>query len=640
MVRIVVACLAVAGSMSLVAYGRTPPASKAQAEQAGSRTIAWAGGNIGDVHGLSPDGKSLAYIDRSQQFSVGIRDLTSGTNRIIARGLNAEVTDTTGLRPSLSEAAGEVVFSNDGHQVAYSWAKYRQDVYELRVADVRDGANMRVVATMAPGEFIRLHDWSTDGQWLVVERIGSSDAKTIDYLLVSVADGKSRVVKTVDGQARASRIVLSPDGRHLAYDRTPSRDEAQHDVFLLAVDNSRERTVVAGPSDDLVAGWSPDGRDLLFTSGKNGIVDLRSQRMANGSPDGAARTLRTDVGGRAVAINSAGQLLISAISDPMIICVAEVNRETGALRSTLTRLSSGWSPGSWAPTFSNDGRHLAFLSRASVGAGGIGAGPGVSLSIKSLDTGQMRTMPLKLLQASSLDWSPDGRTLLTNALDYQGMFGVHLIDVTTGAITPVAIYKDGLRFTGSQWAASGRRVYYNKTPQGVLAASTHTIRELNLDAKQELVFLDWATVRTADGSPFEAIRSVQVSADDQWVAGVGTVSGSAGYLWLVSIKDKRARPLPIELEPGPFPISNDFTWTPDGRAVLINRREGPGAPVRRTLWLVPTDGSQAVRLAVDLPIQDAATDVHPDGRRIAFVSGGAGNRAFHLLDGVLPPSGR
>jgi Tol biopolymer transport system component len=601
------------------------------------KAVLWSGNNVGDVQSISPDGKLLAYVDRSQQFSVAIRDLGSGTNRIIARGLTAEVTITTGLRPSLSEAAGEVVFSSDGSQVAYSWAKYREDVYELRIADVRDGGNVRVVATMAAGSFIKLHDWSKDGKWFVVERMGSSDAQTADYLLISVADGTSRVAKTVDGQSRTSRIAFSPDGRYVAYDRPPVRNAAQHDVFVLAVENSVESTAAASPADDFVVGWSPDGRYLLFTNQEGGTVNLRGQPIANGLVEGVARTLRADVGGRAVGINGSGQVLISVITDPMTVYGAEVNRESGALRTPPERLSPERWAVSWAPTFTSDGRRLAFLSR-SAGGGGIGAGPGVSLSVKSVDTGQITTLPLKLLQISSLDWSPDGRTLIAGASDYQGRFGVHLIDAASGIPTPVAIYKDGLRFTGSQWAASGRRVYYNKTPQGVLTAATHTIRELNVATSEERLFLDWAAVRTTDGAPFETIRNVQVSPDDQLVVAVGTVTGSAGALWLVSVKDKSARLLPLELEAGPFPISNDFTWTPDGRAVLVNRRDGTAR--ERSLWFVPVDGSKAVRLAIDLPIQDGASDVHPDGRRIAFVSGSSGTRAIHLLDGFLPPSGR
>jgi hypothetical protein len=45
-------------------------------------------------------------------------------------------------------------------------------------------------------------------------------------------------------------------------------------------------------------------------------------------------------------------------------------------------------------------------------------------------------------------------------------------------------------------------------------------------------------------------------------------------------------------------------------------------------------------LAIDLPIEDLAAEVHPDGRHIAFVSGSGRNREIRLFEGFLPPSAR
>jgi hypothetical protein len=50
-----------------------------QREQAVSKTVIWSGAEVGNVQSISPDGRMLAYIDRSQQPGVGIRDLSTGT---------------------------------------------------------------------------------------------------------------------------------------------------------------------------------------------------------------------------------------------------------------------------------------------------------------------------------------------------------------------------------------------------------------------------------------------------------------------------------------------------------------------------------------------------------------------------------
>jgi Tol biopolymer transport system component len=260
---------------------------------------------------------------------------------------------------------------------------------------------------------------------------------------------------------------------------------------------------------------------------------------------------------------------------------------------------------------------------------------------------------LKLLSIAGYDWLPDGRTIVAMAADLQDRYGVHVIDTLSGVSTPVALATgvyEGTRFTGPQVAGSGRRAYYNRTPRGgpsvreaaragrPTVAPIHAIMERDFDTGEERVFLAWSEIRTAEGAAFTSVRNVQVSPDGQWVVALATVSGSE--LWVVSIKDKSARPLALELESGPFPISNDIKWTPDGRAILVNLRRGTGREAIRSLWLVPVGGSRPVRLAIDLPIEDAAPDIHPDGRHIAFVSGGSRTREIRLLDGFLPTSAR
>ncbi len=118
--------------------------------------------------------------------------------------------------------------------MAYSWAKHRQDLFELRTTPVRDGGSMRIVATMSAGVFMRLHDWSKDGKWIVVERGDVSATATVDLVVINATDGTSRVVQTAKGWSPTSRLVFSPDSGYLALDRPAFFNAAQHDVFVLS----------------------------------------------------------------------------------------------------------------------------------------------------------------------------------------------------------------------------------------------------------------------------------------------------------------------------------------------------------------------------------------------------------------------
>jgi dipeptidyl aminopeptidase/acylaminoacyl peptidase len=64
-------------------------------------------------------------------------------------------------------------------------------------------------------------------------------------------------------------------------------------------------------------------------------------------------------------------------------------------------------------------------------------------------------------------------------------------------------------------------------------------------------------------------------------------------------------------------------WTPDSQTVLIDGRAPDASPAtdNRELWLAPTTGGEPRRIQLGTPLKPGGFRVHPDGRRIAFVSG-------------------
>src|SRR6266568_4537335 len=84
-----------------------------------------------------------------------------------------------------------------------------------------------------------------------------------------------------------SKIFFSPDGKYIAYD-LPTNDSAdRRDVFVMAIDGSRETVAVAHPSNNIIMGWSPDGHFLLFSSDRTGSAALWALPLAVGKPQGA-----------------------------------------------------------------------------------------------------------------------------------------------------------------------------------------------------------------------------------------------------------------------------------------------------------------------------------------------------------------
>ena len=65
-------------------------------------------------------------------------------------------------------------------------------------------------------------------------------------------EGSLRVLRTTEWIG-SSHMEFSPDSRYLAYDR-PGDGEIDRDVFVIAVDGSREVPAVVNPGDDRVVG--------------------------------------------------------------------------------------------------------------------------------------------------------------------------------------------------------------------------------------------------------------------------------------------------------------------------------------------------------------------------------------------------
>ena len=77
----------------------------------------------------------------------------------------------------------------------------------------------------------------------------------------------------------------SPNGRLIAFDALVNRND---DVWVMRPDGSGRRRVTRNPAPDYFAGWSPDGRQLVFTSDRGG-EDLYVIRA-----DGTAERRLTD----------------------------------------------------------------------------------------------------------------------------------------------------------------------------------------------------------------------------------------------------------------------------------------------------------------------------------------------------------
>jgi TolB protein len=65
--------------------------------------------------------------------------------------------------------------------------------------------------------------------------------------------------------------VWSPDGKQIAF---TSNRSGNYDLFLMNADGSNVRNLTQHPSQDNYAAWSPDGKRIAFISNRAGGYDI------------------------------------------------------------------------------------------------------------------------------------------------------------------------------------------------------------------------------------------------------------------------------------------------------------------------------------------------------------------------------
>ena len=461
-------------------------------------------------------------------------------------------------------------------------------------------------------DYFSSFEWSPDGKWIAgVRRL---DARTAQIGLIAVADGSFRSLKSVDGSVFATSrnrtsIFFSPDGKYVAYDRPQTETSQQRDVFVLAIEDSREIPVVVHSARDVVMGWSPDGTRLLFSSDRTGTVGLWAQPFADGKAQGSPDLLKSDIGPIVpLGLTASGALYVHKRVSTRDVAIAPIDVEAGKLLGPPVGFPDGFVEGAGNPTWSPDGRYLAYTVTCNNGC----------LAIRSVATGQVRRLAPTLIVVGAHVWSRDGRSLLARGRDVEGSAGIFRIDVQSGAAT--AVIPDDRLGPIAGWSPDRTKVYVNRS-DGVV--------ERDLASGSERV-----VHREAGG-----VRAAQISPDGQYVFLVARYDPSTGSsLLIVPVAGGQPRELFRITIPEGF-IPGPFGWTPDSRAVIAIKNIGS----RRELWLAPVTGGPHRKLDIDPNIwmeggsggRDWGFSLSADGRSIAFQTGKTVAEVW-ALENLLP----
>lgn len=239
--------------------------------------------------------------------------------------------------------------------------------------------------------------FSFDGKWLIFQRTNPKDGLACDQMFIGKVPApgekfKYRMVST--GKGRTTCGFFTRDGKHILYASThlgadtcppvPDRKKygnkyiwplySSYDIFMADLNGKIVKQLTHSPGYDAEATLSPDGKSMVYTSTKDGDIELyimdlksgREKRITNHlgydggawfSPDGTRLIWRASTPATDEEIREYKELLAEDLVAPtrMEVWVADAD---GSNAHQVTSLGQA----NWAPAFLPDSKRIIFAS--------------------------------------------------------------------------------------------------------------------------------------------------------------------------------------------------------------------------------------------------------------------------------------
>jgi serine/threonine protein kinase len=527
---------------------------------------------------LSPDGKMLAFVrstgtgpDANNRLDIFIQRVGGG--------------NAIDLTPDSPENDTQPAFSPDGNRIAFRSERSGGGIFLM-------GSTGESVKRLT--DFGYNPSWSPDGREIVVSTVRWDDVMSRggqgQLWAIHVGSGSRRRIQTPGDAVQPS---WSPNGRRIAY--WSVSNAGQRDIFTVPAAGGPAVAVTTDAAVDWDPVWSPDGRQLYFSSDRGGTMNLWRVAIdqASGTLLGAPEPLTVPAAWTGfVSISADGHSLAYANRDVRTTLMrAALDPARGSLvgapavvlRGSLEVRDAAISPDGSEIAFTSWGREDLFVVRADGTGfrqltddafrdrGPSWSGDGKRIAFYSNREGDyqaftVRTDGSELKRVSAVPrgvWypvlSPDGSQMSGCAES-----GAWLIDLRqplgpaaarrlppideSHTFCPYSLSPDGRDLTGTALGADGR-------DHGVYVfslASSRYRRIGDLDGFPNWISSQWLAVGTSSG--LVQLVNVQSGAVRQLVDGSGATASANGRwleyvdvsteadVWLATLDEARSQP--------------------------------------------------------------------------------------------------
>lgn len=238
--------------------------------------------------------------------------------------------------------------------------------------------------------------FSFDGQWLVFQRTNPKEGLRCDQIFIGKVpkNGSPFKYKMVSsGKGRTTCPFFTRDGKHIIYASThlsadtcpPLPDRSKYgnkyiwplynyDIFIATLDGKILRQLTHSPGYDAEGTLSPDGKKMIYTSDKDGDIDLYVMDLQTGKEKKVTNTIGYDGGawfsadGKKIIWRASRPSSDSAIKEYRDLLkdhlVAPTRMEIFVANAdgSDARQVTNFGQANWAPAFFPDGKHIIFAS--------------------------------------------------------------------------------------------------------------------------------------------------------------------------------------------------------------------------------------------------------------------------------------
>lgn len=521
---------------------------------------------------FSPDGQQIAFVWDGEQ----------GDNEdIYVKIVGAEGS----LRLTSSPAADRhPVWSPDGRHIVF--VRSSEEGSGIFIISALGGTERKIVPLhTAPYEGALGPSWSPNGQLLAITDRAESQGPA-SLLVVTIENLETRKLTSPPANAFGDFApAFSPDGRSVAFIRLGSK----RGIHIVPVDGGEPRLLT--PEGLLWAErltWTPDGRDLVFSSGsgaRGSSSNLWKLSASGGTPE------RLAVGGDNAAnptISSRGnRLAYEQLMQDANIWQIEVPTSTPTVRVPARLIASTRHEA--GPQFSPDGTRIVFHSDRT------GHFEIWVCDFAGSNLVQLTSFGGSVSMVGTPRWSPDGRRIAFDVfVKEQG--DIYVADVDGG--TPQRVTAERSDEWVPSWSKDGRWIYFASDRTGrmevwkVPVAGGSAVQVTRQGGFSPFESNDGKFLYYAKGLDADGLWSVAVQGGEEAPVMAFPRAGFWGYWALadtgIYFVNTDARPQPVlqflsfaahrvvdvaELAARPIAFEPGLAVSPDGSRILYTQED-------------------------------------------------------------------